>query len=223
MRYVGLDAHWRQSTYCVLDECGRKIRTRTIKGAWSDVVEDLARIRGPFAVCFEATTIWGVVRAAPATRPSGRRREPRSASTDFPLEAQERPRGRGEAREAAVPRRGAANSRSARRRAVVAPADRTPPEAGSGTGPSEEQHSCDVEEPRPGSSTRALEPAGRGMDCGRGAANGARRAAARHAAREAGFGDRHDRPGRARVGPGGAATSWRPTAEDDSGRRRPNR
>lgn len=61
MRYVGLDAHWRQSTYCVLDERGRKVRTRTIKDPWSDVVEDLARVRGPFAVCFEATTGYGVL------------------------------------------------------------------------------------------------------------------------------------------------------------------
>ena len=35
MRYVGLDAHWRQSTFCVLDDRGRKILSRTIKGPWS--------------------------------------------------------------------------------------------------------------------------------------------------------------------------------------------
>ena len=28
MRYVGLDAHFRQSTICVLDEQGRKILSR---------------------------------------------------------------------------------------------------------------------------------------------------------------------------------------------------
>jgi transposase len=61
MQYVGLDAHWRQSTYCVLDDCGQRIRTQTVKGAWSDVVEELARIHRPFAVCFEASTGYGVL------------------------------------------------------------------------------------------------------------------------------------------------------------------
>jgi hypothetical protein len=61
MRYVGLDAHWRESTYCELDEGGRKIRTRTIKGPWSEVVEEISRIRGPLEICFEATTGYGVL------------------------------------------------------------------------------------------------------------------------------------------------------------------
>ncbi len=30
MRYVGLDAHLRQSTFCVLDARGRKVMTRTV-------------------------------------------------------------------------------------------------------------------------------------------------------------------------------------------------
>ena len=30
MRYVGLDAHLRQSTFCVPDDRGRKIMTRTV-------------------------------------------------------------------------------------------------------------------------------------------------------------------------------------------------
>ncbi len=37
MRYVGLDAHLRQSTCCVLDDRGRKIMTRTTKGSWAAV------------------------------------------------------------------------------------------------------------------------------------------------------------------------------------------
>jgi transposase len=61
MRYVGLDAHWRQSTFCVLDEQGRRIVTRTVRGPWSEVVSELSRIERPFAVCFEATTGYGVL------------------------------------------------------------------------------------------------------------------------------------------------------------------
>jgi len=56
MFYVGLDAHFRQSTFCVLDARGRKILTRIVKGPWSDVVKELAKIRGRFAICFEAST-----------------------------------------------------------------------------------------------------------------------------------------------------------------------
>jgi transposase len=59
MRYVGLDAHLRQSTFCVLDERGRKILTRTIHGRWSEVLKELGTIRRPFAVCFEASTGYG--------------------------------------------------------------------------------------------------------------------------------------------------------------------
>lgn len=56
MRYVGLDAHWRQSTICVLDDRGRRILSRTIRGPWSKVLEEVAKIRKPFDICFEAST-----------------------------------------------------------------------------------------------------------------------------------------------------------------------
>lgn len=59
MRYVGLDAHLRQSTICVLDDRGRKVLTRSIRGRWSEVLKELEGIRRPFAVCFEASTGYG--------------------------------------------------------------------------------------------------------------------------------------------------------------------
>ncbi|MHC4083138.1 MAG: IS110 family transposase, partial [Planctomycetota bacterium] len=59
MRYVGLDVHWRQSTICVLDHRGRKLLNRTIKGPWSKVLEEVGKVRKPFAVCFEASTGYG--------------------------------------------------------------------------------------------------------------------------------------------------------------------
>ena len=61
MQYVGLDAHLRQSTFCVLDERGRKIATRTVKGPWAAVLRELERLPRPFAVCFEASTGYGVL------------------------------------------------------------------------------------------------------------------------------------------------------------------
>ena len=59
MRYVGLDVHVRQSTFCVLDHRGRKLMTRTVKGSVPSVVAELAMLKRPFAVCFEASTGYG--------------------------------------------------------------------------------------------------------------------------------------------------------------------
>ena len=61
MWYVGLDVHFRQSTFCVLDEHGRKVRIETIKGPWGNVLLALAKIKEPWAVCFEASTGYGVL------------------------------------------------------------------------------------------------------------------------------------------------------------------
>jgi transposase len=59
MRYVGLDVHWKQSTFCVLDEHGRKVQTRTVRGNWSEVITELGKIGPPFSICFEASTGYG--------------------------------------------------------------------------------------------------------------------------------------------------------------------
>ena len=59
MRYVGLDAHWRQSTICVLDGRGQKLSIQTVRAGWSKVLEELAKIRKPFSVCFEASSGYG--------------------------------------------------------------------------------------------------------------------------------------------------------------------
>ena len=61
MWYVGLDVHFRQSTFCVLNEQGRKVRMETIRGPWAKVLLALAAIKEPWAVCFEASTGYGVL------------------------------------------------------------------------------------------------------------------------------------------------------------------
>ena len=61
MRYVGLDAHLRQSTFCVLDERGNKLMTRTVKGPLGRVLTELERIPGPWVVCFEASAGYGAL------------------------------------------------------------------------------------------------------------------------------------------------------------------
>ena len=59
MRYVGLDVHWSQSTICVLDQRGRKLSTQTIRAGWSKVLEEVGKLRKPFAICFEASSGYG--------------------------------------------------------------------------------------------------------------------------------------------------------------------
>lgn len=59
MLFVGFDVHWKQSTFCVLDRNGHHLRTQSIRGPWDKLLLKLAEIKGPFAVCFEATTGYG--------------------------------------------------------------------------------------------------------------------------------------------------------------------
>ena len=59
MRYVGLESHLRQSTFCVLDGNGQRVQTRTIHGSWKVVLKELDALPKPFAVCFEASVDYG--------------------------------------------------------------------------------------------------------------------------------------------------------------------
>jgi transposase len=53
---IGLDVHLRQWTYVVLDENGKKIMTRSGRGAWTSLVAELAQIKHAFEIVFEAST-----------------------------------------------------------------------------------------------------------------------------------------------------------------------
>ncbi len=59
MHYVGLDVHQRTSTIHILNEYGRKVKEKTIRGSWHNVVLWLATWKKPFAVCFEASCGYG--------------------------------------------------------------------------------------------------------------------------------------------------------------------
>ena len=59
MRYVGLDVHAREWTYAVLDANGKKLATRSGRGAWSKLIKELAKIKRPLRICFEASTGYG--------------------------------------------------------------------------------------------------------------------------------------------------------------------
>ena len=61
MNYVGVDVHKSGSTYCVLDEEGRVVTTRTVLGPPPRVIARLAELKEPFEVCFEASTASGYI------------------------------------------------------------------------------------------------------------------------------------------------------------------
>lgn len=61
MLYVGADVHLRSSVVCILDENGREIKTRSIRGGWKNLVEVLRGLKEPFAVCYEASCGYGVL------------------------------------------------------------------------------------------------------------------------------------------------------------------
>jgi transposase len=59
MYYVGLDLHTRTSTVCILDGHGKHVKTFTIRGRWPKVLERLATLPRPFAICYEASCGYG--------------------------------------------------------------------------------------------------------------------------------------------------------------------
>ena len=59
MWHIGLDVHQKTSTICILDENGKGIQKRTIRGRWDRLIAELQDIDEPFAICFEASTGYG--------------------------------------------------------------------------------------------------------------------------------------------------------------------
>lgn len=59
MYYVGLDVHYRTSTYCILNDNGRELKCETVRGHWTKLLERLGAIKGKWMVCFEATCGYG--------------------------------------------------------------------------------------------------------------------------------------------------------------------
>jgi len=54
-----MDVHSRQTTFCVLDENGRKLRSRKVHGRWKEVLKELGQVEKPFEICYEASTGYG--------------------------------------------------------------------------------------------------------------------------------------------------------------------
>ncbi len=59
MYYVGLDVHYRTSTYCILNAHGRELKCETVRGHWPKLLDRLATIKGKWTVCFEASCGYG--------------------------------------------------------------------------------------------------------------------------------------------------------------------
>jgi len=59
MQYVGMDVHWRQTTICILDENGRRVKMLAVHGSWGKVLGELGRIEGAWQVCYEASCGYG--------------------------------------------------------------------------------------------------------------------------------------------------------------------
>jgi hypothetical protein len=47
MLYVGLDVHKRQSSYCILNEAGRTVERKTVRGSVETVLAELAAVKEP--------------------------------------------------------------------------------------------------------------------------------------------------------------------------------
>lgn len=57
--FVGLDVHWAHTNMCILDGRGKKVKEVKRRGPWSVIVEELGKLRGNVAVCYEASCGYG--------------------------------------------------------------------------------------------------------------------------------------------------------------------
>ena len=61
MLYVGLDVHASRSSLCMLDDGGRVVNRREVKGGWPGLVRAVRSIDQPFALCYEASCGYGTL------------------------------------------------------------------------------------------------------------------------------------------------------------------
>lgn len=59
MYYVGLDVHKNRSSLTILDENGKEVKFREIRGNWTRVIAWFEEIPRPFSICFEASCGYG--------------------------------------------------------------------------------------------------------------------------------------------------------------------
>src|SRR5215471_1057472 len=59
MLYVGLDAHQKRSSLCILNQDGKPVKQELIHGPWPMVIDRLRKIEEPFRICYEASCGYG--------------------------------------------------------------------------------------------------------------------------------------------------------------------
>lgn len=59
MLTIGLDVHFSKSRLCVLDDQGKLVRDREVRGHWDALAGELKRIKEPFRICYEASLGYG--------------------------------------------------------------------------------------------------------------------------------------------------------------------
>jgi transposase len=59
MHYVGVDVHQRRSSVCILDSHGKPVKEFSVKGNWSELLEQMRLVPRPFGVCYEASCGYG--------------------------------------------------------------------------------------------------------------------------------------------------------------------
>jgi transposase len=59
MLYVGLDAHHKRSSLCILNENGKPVKQEQINGPWPMVIDRLKKLDQPFRLCYEASCGYG--------------------------------------------------------------------------------------------------------------------------------------------------------------------
>jgi transposase len=64
MYFVGLDVHAKRSSLCIVDQGGRTVNRREVRGSWPKLLEEVAAsVPRPFAVCYEASCGYGYLHA----------------------------------------------------------------------------------------------------------------------------------------------------------------
>lgn len=61
MFFIGLDVHQKRSSLCIMNQDGQKVKELTVLGDWDRLVEEVAKLPKPRAICFEASTGCGVL------------------------------------------------------------------------------------------------------------------------------------------------------------------
>jgi len=61
MYYVGLDVHYRSSTICILNGNGKVVKQGKVPGHYIGVLGVLSGLKGPFAICYEASCGYGAL------------------------------------------------------------------------------------------------------------------------------------------------------------------